>query len=364
MAQPSNTKVKSQGQTKVKTKVLASTKIPVSHSVKQPDSNQTQKKPLKWLSKKKIENLRDFSTQTDLSIPIDCDVLIVEDQIPEPVRSSPTPNHEASLQKKTLLPVPNTSTNDSTQPLVNISSPDQLDLPSDIGLNISAFESFVANIDIRKGILQNRDILERIEKLLLKKNCIPDPQTSAPIKNPPTEKMPQQCSTLECFPILIDTIQQESNSPRITSLPSSPIYLATPLPDLPKSKSKVLVNQHLLVTLLKPAALTCQLHNLQVTPEVNNSTAISEAVLQDAKKKAGECRRRFATTIFRSVFNVNDTFDKNVNGKVFRSKTQKEQINHTKMAILKLITFQHYPCPSSETENIWNTVTRALDKAN
>ncbi|CAC5359134.1 unnamed protein product [Mytilus coruscus] len=118
------------------------------------------------------------------------------------------------------------------------------------------------------------------------------------------------------------------------------------------------------VTLLKPAALTCQLHNLPVTPEVNNSTAISEAVLQDAKKKAGECRRRFATTIFRSVFNVNDTLDKNVNGKVFWSKTQKEQINHTKMVILKLVTFQHYPCPSSETENVWNTVTRALDKAN
>ena len=49
---------------------------------------------------KKIANLKDFSTQTDLSIPIDCEVLVVEDQIPEPVKSSPAPNHEASLQKK------------------------------------------------------------------------------------------------------------------------------------------------------------------------------------------------------------------------------------------------------------------------
>ncbi|VDI57059.1 Hypothetical predicted protein [Mytilus galloprovincialis] len=49
---------------------------------------------------KKIANLKDFSTQTDLSIPIDCEVLVVEDQIPEPVKSLPAPNHEASLQKK------------------------------------------------------------------------------------------------------------------------------------------------------------------------------------------------------------------------------------------------------------------------
>ncbi|CAG2209539.1 unnamed protein product [Mytilus edulis] len=443
--------VKSQGQSKPKTKVLASTKIPASDSVKQPDGNQTQvntifspaaniqpslehpKQPLTFqlsekatdMVQKKIANLRDFSTQTDLSIPIDCDVLVVEDQIQEAVKSSPAPNHEASLQKNRLT--------------------NQPDLPSDIGFNISAFESFVANIDIQKGILQNRDILERIEKLLLNKNCIPmpDSQTTAPIK----EKMPQQCSTPEHF--TISTIEQEPESP-----PSSPLYIATPLPDLtpirqvsekthheesdyspaatfvhvvnipledideirPPTPPHALQmplqditfqeinllnntgagatlldvlgqppiptiqplhnNKHFItdtrfwsisissVTSLKPAALTCQLHTLPITPEVNNSTTISEAILQDAKTKAGECRQRFATTLFRSIFNVSDTFERNVNGKGVQIKTQKEQINHTKMAILKLVTFQYYPCPTSDTGNKWNSVTRALDKAN
>ncbi|CAC5401411.1 unnamed protein product [Mytilus coruscus] len=70
------------------------------------------------------------------------------------------------------------------------------------------------------------------KKILLMKNCIPDAQTSAAIMNPLTEQMHQQCSTPERFSSLSDNIQQDSNSPSIISLPSSPVYLARPLQDL------------------------------------------------------------------------------------------------------------------------------------
>lgn len=66
--------------------------------------------------------------------------------------------------------------NDSNSSAVNVSSPvkvlskDNPDLPSDIGFHISAFDSFVDNIDIQKGILQRRYLLERIDRILLKKN--------------------------------------------------------------------------------------------------------------------------------------------------------------------------------------------------